>query len=122
MNGADIKDFKLESWHVALFFFTFVVGIFKSEILNWSSSLMIVREKKFAENEPIQILSSSGEWEDAVVLEYQIAIPFTRAGGVTLEYKNKDGSTYTEKLSFVNWKDQRTRSHKRTEARGQVSV
>jgi hypothetical protein len=105
-----MEAFEWRSWHVLLLFFTVIVGIFKSEIGNAINAFLIVQGRKYVEKEKIQILSSSGVWEDATIIDYSYEIPFSKKrGGVLVQYKNGDGNIYEEKFSFALWTTQRTR-------------
>ncbi len=105
-----MTKFDLKLWHVVMLFVPIIISFFKQEISNMMYAFSLIRSKKYHENQPIQIMSNGGIWEDFILLKYTYFIPFRRKnGGVTVQGTDSEGMKYIEKLSFQNWKTLRTR-------------
>ncbi len=115
MTLQDLVSHDIKAWHIATVAISMLLTLFKQEISNTIYAFSLIRSKKFHENQPIQIMSSGGVWEDFTLIKYTYFIPFRRLnGGVTVEGKFSTGKTYSEKLSFQTWKSLRTRTVKNT--------
>lgn len=99
MNG-----FEIEFWHVLVFFFTVLLGIFKTDISALAQSLILIWHKAGTEGQKIEIPDPAGVWKEVTIIRFVVANPFRKTGspGVVLEHKEGE-ETYQEVLSFSNW-------------------
>lgn len=105
-----MKHFDIQAWHVVTFFLTFIVGIFKDEIKNMAWSILQLCKKKFAKGQEIQILNSSGTWNNATIIGYHLEIPFIKSGGVVVTHIDENEHEHEEVILFNTWKQLRKRS------------
>lgn len=105
-----MEKFELELWHLMVFLFTIVIGIFKREIALFFQGLLLIWHKPYSEGAEIQMMMSSGDWADITIVEYKAGILFIKKGGVFICHKEKEGVEYLECISLVNWLTTRTRA------------
>ncbi len=75
-----MKAVQIESWHVLIFFFTLVIGVFKTEITDFLYAILFLRNELDEKGKHIQILSPGGAWEDATVVAIVTPILLLREG------------------------------------------
>lgn len=105
-----MQAFQLHFGHVIAFVAPILIAMFRTEITNVISAIIIVHNRRFLDKETIQIMDPAGEWRDVSIVCYRHDIPFSKNhGGVTVCHKDSGVGEFHETLSFSTWKTMRVR-------------